>query len=400
MTAPTTLPRTERTPPRLARRADRLVSSAIRDLLHLAERPDVLSLAGGLPDGATFAVERIAAAADRALAIDGRYGAAALQYGPTEGHTALREWVAAGSLVHPALGTVAETLVTTGSQQGLDLVARVVVDPGDVIAVDDPLYLGARQVLLASGATLLGIRVDAHGIDTDVLHDRLRAGVRPRAVYTVPHFQNPTGATLAASRRVHLGELAERYGFVVIEDDPYAALGFDGTRGMPLGTLAPEHVVTLGSASKVLAPGLRVGWLRAPSWLHRSLVLAKQSSDLHTPALNQLIALDVLADDEFVGAQLGRLRAAYRDKAVALHESLEGAFATSLPAGGMFLWGKADRDTTAAFTSAIDAGVAYVPGAAFAVASDLSSHLRLSYATLSCDELGDAARRLRAALDL
>jgi 2-aminoadipate transaminase len=384
--------------PTLARRSDRLVSSAIRDLLHLAERPDVLSLAGGLPDGDTFATERIAEATQRALAIDGRYGATALQYGPSEGLAAMREWVAGGSLVHPALGTPDETLVTTGSQQALDLLARVVVDDGDVVVVEDPLYLGTRQVLLANGARLVGVPVDADGLDTDALHDLLRRGVRPRAVYTVPHFQNPTSATLSHERRVLLCALAQQFGFLVVEDDPYVALAFDGTRHEPLGSIAPEHVVTLGSASKVLAPGLRVGWLRAPKWLHRALVLAKQSSDLHTPSLNQLIALDVLSDDDFMGPQLVRLRATYRDKATALHHALGGAFAMDVPRGGMFLWGRAECDTTAALPTAIAAGVAYVPGAAFAVESDRSSHLRLSYASLTPDDLRVAAERLRAAI--
>jgi 2-aminoadipate transaminase len=239
------------------------------------------------------------------------------------------------------------------------------------------------------------VPVDADGLDIDALHLHLADGLRPRVVYTVPHFQNPTAATLSPQRREQLCALAQRYGFVIIEDDPYAALGFDGQRHGSLGALAPDHVVTLGSASKVLAPGLRVGWLRAPSWLHRTLALAKQSSDLHTPTLNQLIALDVLGDNTFMAAQLKRLRAAYREKAAALLEALDGAFATTMPRGGLFLWGRAERDTTEAFTAAADAGVAYVPGAAFAVDSDQTHSLRLSYASLTPTELAEAAGRLR-----
>ncbi len=381
--------------PRLATRADRLVSSAIRDLLHLAERPDVLSLAGGLPDGSTFPVERVAVAAERALRAIGRYGSPSLQYGATEGLAEFREWAAAGSAVHPAFGTPDSVLLTTGSQQGLDLLARTLVDSGDVAVVEDPVYLGARQVLLAAGACLVGVRVDRDGLDVDDLAARLRAGLRPRLVYTVPHFQNPTGAVLSAARRSRLATLAEEYGFVIVEDDPYVALGFDGTRLESLGALAPDHVVTLASASKVLAPGIRVGWLRAPRWLHRTLVLAKQAVDLHTATLNQYIALDVLSDDEFMHSHVTTLRSTYATKGAALHVALDGLFATDAPRGGMFLWGEADRDTTNAFDAAIAAGVAYVPGDAFGVDIDRRCALRLAYATLGIDELRGAADRLR-----
>jgi 2-aminoadipate transaminase len=382
--------------PRLANRSTLLVSSAIRDLLHLAERPEVLSLAGGLPDGSTFPVERIAEATTRALAFPGRYGATALQYGPSEGLTTFREWIAAGSLLHDGHGAIEATLVTTGSQQALDLLGRVLVDPGDVVVVEDPLYLGARQVLTAAGAHLVGVAVDHDGMDVDALEDRLRCGLRPRLVYTVPNFQNPTGAVLAVDRRERLAALALRYGFVIIEDDPYTALAFSSERHPSIARFAPDHVVTLGSASKVLAPGLRIGWLQAAPWIHRSLVLAKQSSDLHTPCLDQLVALDLLSDTPFLVDHVSRLRATYATKAAVLHEALGAEFRTTKPRGGMFLWGHAARDTQAELARAIDAGVAYVPGTAFAVDRDRSRALRLSYASLSPVELRDAAARLRA----
>lgn len=381
--------------PRLAERSLLLVSSTVRDLLHLAERADVLSLAGGLPDGSTFAVERIAVAAERALATPGRYGPTALQYGPTEGLAAFREWIALGSDVHDGLGAFDSTIVTTGSQQALHLLARVLLDPGDVVVAEDPLYLGARQVLVAAGARLVGVDVDRDGLDVDALEDRLVQGVRPRLVYTVPHFQNPTGAVLSHARRERLAELAHSYGFVIIEDDPYVALSFTGERLGSLARLAPDRVVSLGSASKILAPGLRIGWLQAPDWIHRSLVLAKQSSDLHSPCFTQLVAFDALSDRGFLVEHLRALRSAYATKAAALHDALDGAFDTAMPSGGMFLWGHASRDTQAALATAIGAGVAYVPGAAFSVERDRSHDLRLSYASLALPELRDAAARLR-----
>lgn len=383
--------------PHLARRSDLLRSSAIRDLLHLAERPDVLSLAGGLPDGSSLPVDRIARACVRALGASGRYGPTALQYGPTEGIAALREFFANGSAAHPALGTPDEIVVTTGSQQGLELLARVLLDPGDTVVVDDPVYLGARQVFEANGARLVGVPVDRDGLDVEMLDQRLAAGLRPRLVYTVPHFQNPTGAVLSEPRRAQLGALAERYGFVVIEDDPYGALGFDGSRGTPVGLLAPDHTATLGSTSKVLAPGLRVGWVRAPMWLHPALVRAKQSLDLHTAALPQLIALDVLTDANFVTAHLAALRGIYASRAAALATALAGCVDVASARGGMFLWGETPVDTETAFGPALAAGVAYIPGAAFAVDRDGSHAVRLSYATLAEPDLAEAARRLRAA---
>jgi 2-aminoadipate transaminase len=381
--------------PRLAARAERLVSSAIRDLLHLAERPDVLSLAGGLPDGSTFPVERVAAATERALRSLGRYGSPSLQYGATEGLAEFRDWAAHGSVVHPSFAMPEHVLVTTGSQQGLDLLARTLVDAGEVAIVEDPVYLGARQVLLAAGARLVGVPVDRNGLDVDVLATKLRSGLRPRLVYTVPHFQNPTGAVLSSDRRIRLAGLAEQYGFVVVEDDPYVALSFDGARLESLGALAPDHVVTLASASKVLSPGIRVGWLRAPAWLRRTLVLAKQAVDLHTATLNQLVALDVLSDDTFMRAHLETLRSTYATRGAALHDALAGLFETEAPRGGMFLWGEAERDTTEAFDAAIAEGVAYVPGVAFGVDLDRTRAVRLAYATLEVDALRDAATRLR-----
>ena len=250
--------------PRLARRAGLLRSSDIRDLLRRADDPSVLSLAGGLPDPASLPLERIRLAVDRALRRTGGSGPVALQYGATEGLDDLRELVATGFVDHPGSGTAAEILVTTGSQQAIDLVARVMLDPGDLVAVEDPVYLGARQTLDAHGAELLGVPVDGGGLCVDVLADRLAGGARPRLVYVVPHHQNPSGATLTGERRAELAALAGHYGFVILEDDPYRALGTDGPPLPPIGMLAPDRTITVGSASKIVAPGLRIGWVRAP----------------------------------------------------------------------------------------------------------------------------------------
>ncbi len=385
--------------PEPARRTAGLESSEIRDLLHLTEAPGVFSLAGGLPAPEAIPTDHIRAATDRALSVGGRYGPLALQYGPTEGLAELRALVAAGTPIAPALGAFEEVIVTTGSQQGLDLVSRVLLDPGDTVAVEDPVYLGARQVFAAHGAEIVGIPIDAEGLDTDHLARRLRAGWCPKLVYCVPNFSNPSGASLSPARRAHLADLASRYGFAIVEDDPYHALGFTDSPPPSIALAAPDHTVTLGSASKVVAPGLRVGWLRAPRALVRPLVTAKQTVDLHTATLPQLVVADLLADDTFLQTHLPETRARYRTRAHALHDALGGVVDAPMPGGGMFLWGRTAVDPRSVFAAAIAAGVAYVPGDAFTVDTDGTHRVRLSFATLTPPDLRIAAARLRTVFE-
>ena len=381
---------------RLAEGAARLQSSEIRDLLRIAESPGVLSLAGGLPAPNAFPRARIAVAAQRALALDGAYGPVALQYGPTEGLSQLRGLLATGTPASPPMGDdESNIIITTGSQQGLELVTRSLVDPGDTVVVEEPAYLGTRQVFAAHGARVVGVPVDEHGMDTDRLSLMLAGGLVPRVVTVVPNFSNPTGATLSPERRGHLAALAQNYGFVVIEDDAYHSLGFNREAATPIRDLAPEHTVLLGSASKVVAPGLRVGWLRAPNWVLPSIVRAKQTLDLHTATLPQLIVADLLADTTFMAEHLRSVRAMYQVRAETLHAAVHDFIDAPMPAGGMFLWGRAAVDTRASFPAAIDAGVAYVPGDAFSGETDGSRALRLSFATLDPEALRAAAARLR-----
>jgi 2-aminoadipate transaminase len=275
-------------------------------------------------------------------------------------------------------------------------VARALLDDGDTVAVDDPCYLGAQQALLASGARLIGVPVDDGGMNVDALAQRLRAGERPRLVYTVPNFQNPTGAVLTAGRRAALVELAREYGFVIVEDDAYHSLWFDAPPPAPIGALDADRVVSVGSCSKVLAPGLRVGWMRAPAWLRDALVRAKQACDLHTSTLTQALVADVLGDESFLDTHLARVRATYAPKAHALAAALDG-FGDGPPArGGMFLWRRLPGvDTEALLERAIADHVAFVPGGAFAVERRWNEHLRLSFATLPVAELEGAAATLR-----
>lgn len=377
----------------LARRSDELESSIVRELLSVGDRPGMRSLAGGLPDPALFPAARLAAACATVLGDAARAGRA-LQYGPTPGLGELREALTHAPLVQRLPSVEPDDLVvTTGSQQALDLLARVLVDAGDTVAVDDPCYLGARQAFTAAGARLAGVPLDADGMRVDVLADRLRAGLRPRFVYTVPAFQNPTGAVLAPKRARELVELAREYGFVIVEDDAYGALGFDGAAPVPMGVDAPDVVITTGTVSKVLAPGLRIGWLRAPAPVRAAVVRAKQAGDLHTSTLNQLLVADVLADDAFVTAHVAGIRASYAPRA----RALAAAVGAPAPRGGLFAWARlAGVDTQSLLDRAIAHDVMFVPGGAFAIEESWFEHVRLSFATLPTLQLLDAARALLA----
>jgi len=383
----------------LSARARASRSSAIRDLLRLTEQPDVLSLAGGLPAAEALDVDRVRLAVAAVLERGpGPYGHAALQYGPTEGFEPLRAAIAARIGVAPA-----EVLVTTGSQQGLDLVARCLVDPGDEVVTTAPAYVGALAAFEAAGAAVVALPCDDDGFDTGALAARCRAGRVPKAAYVVPDFANPSGLTLSTAARAALAGLSQRYGFVIVADDPYGALRWRGARPDPVGTHGGV-VVSLGSASKVLAPGLRVGWLTAPGWLLGPLVRAKQAADLHTSSLAQCVAAELLADGAWFSAHVARMRAMYAARCGALAGAVDdalGPFGWSCrpPDGGMFLWGRLPgHDTTTLLREAVGHGVAFVPGASFYPAGGGADRLRMSFSALREPDLREAAARLGRAV--
>ncbi|WP_306360518.1 PLP-dependent aminotransferase family protein [Nocardia sp. CC227C] len=385
------------TPP-LSRNLDGLRSSAIRDLLKLTARADIISLAGGLPDAELMPRDRIARAADAALSDRSR-----LQYTESPGWGPLREVLAAresARLARPV--PVDEVFVTHGSQQALSLLAEVLLDPGALVVVEDPAYVGALQVFRAAGARIEAVALDADGMRLDALRELLARGERPAVVHTVSNFHNPGGVTLLPQRRRELAELAETYGFWIIEDDPYGELWFDRPSPEPVATYSP-NVIRLSSSSKILAPALRVGWMVAPTRVCRAVELLKQGADLCGSALTQQIVADLLTDTEWLAAHIDSVRTAYGARAKALVDAVRTRFGDAVvstdAAGGMFVWVDfADgTDTDALLPAALDAGVAYVPGSAFAVATDFSHAMRLCFTTSDADTLGRAIDRLATA---
>ncbi|WP_227984139.1 PLP-dependent aminotransferase family protein [Nocardia spumae] len=387
------------TPP-LSHRLDGLQSSAIRDLLKLTARADIVSLAGGLPDEQLMPRDAIARSAESALADRAR-----LQYTESAGWGPLREVVAARESVR--LGRpvpLGDVFITHGSQQALSLLGEVLIDPGALVVVEDPAYVGALQVFRAAGARIVAVPLDEHGMRVDALEELLARGERPALVHTVSNFHNPRGVTLSAERRRALAALAERYDFWVVEDDPYGELWFDRPAPEPVASYSP-NVIRLSSASKILAPTLRVGWMVAPNTVCRGVELLKQGADLCGSALTQQIAADLLADEAWLGAHLDKVRGIYGERAGALVGALRDRFGDRVvstdAAGGMFVWVDFTdgTDTVDLLPRALDHGVAYVPGSAFAVSQSYRASMRMCFTTSDAAVLTDAVDRLARAVE-
>ncbi|MEV4207296.1 PLP-dependent aminotransferase family protein [Nocardia salmonicida] len=384
--------------PALAGKLAGLQSSAIRDLLKLTARDDIISLAGGLPDAALMPRERIALAAEAALR-----DAAVLQYTESSGWPALRAVIAARESAKIGRTVpVAEVFITHGSQQALSLLAEVLLDPGALVIVEDPAYVGALQVFRAAGARIVAVPLDNEGMRLDILEDLLAAGERPAVVHTVSTFHNPGGVTLTPERRQRLAELAEAHGFWIIEDDPYGELWFDTPAPAPVAAYSPQ-VIRLSSVSKILSPSLRVGWMIAPERVCRAVELLKQGADLCGSALTQQITTDLLTDTAWLSTHIASIRTTYGTRAEALVSAVRATFADRVrctdPTGGMFIWAEFtdNTDTSALLPTALEAGVAYVPGAAFAVADTTPNTLRLCFTTSDEATLTEAVSRLSKA---
>jgi 2-aminoadipate transaminase len=390
-------------PPALSRRLGDVRSSPVRDILELTQRAEVISFAGGLPAPELFPAELIADAFARALAP--AVAARALQYSSTEGDPALRALLAARFCGRGLSCDAGELLVTTGSQQALGLIAAVLLDPGDAVLVENPSYLAALQCFGFAGARLVPVACDDDGLDPEAL-PAVIAEHKPKFLYVVPTFQNPTGRTLPAARRARLAEIAAEHGLWIIEDDPYGELRYDGRPLAPIGSHpgATDRTVTISSLSKVLAPGLRIGWLRAPDAILRPLTIAKQAADLHTSTIDQAAAAHWLGHCD-LDAHVAGLRAAYGPRRDALVDGLpdtlpEGSRWTR-PDGGMFVWVTLPDgwDADALLADALAREVAFVPGGPFFPGPPDRATLRLSFTTHTVPEIAEGLDRLRAAVD-
>ena len=383
----------------LARRAHKMNPSVIREILKITEKPGIISFAGGLPSPKTFPVAAFDQASQRVLQND---GAAALQYAASEGFLALREQVAQSLPWDVDPGQV---LITTGSQQGLDLVAKVLIDEGSRILVETPTYLGALQAFAPMEPVVASVASDAEGPDLKSLGQQIGQGAdAARFFYVLPNFQNPTGRTMSEARRGALVDKAAELGLPLIEDNPYGDLWFNTPPPRPLTARNPEGCLYLGSFSKVLAPGLRLGYLVAPRALYPKLLQAKQAADLHTPGYNQRMVVETLKGG-FLERHVPTIRALYKSQCEAMLNALDTemqglGLEWNRPDGGMFLWVRLPEGMNAVelLPKAVDAGVAFVPGAAFYADNADPRTLRLSFVTASVEQIHTGIAALAAAI--
>ena len=386
------------TPWTLARRAARMNPSVIREILKITEKPGIISFAGGLPSSKTFPVSEFAAACAQVLGQDGR---AALQYSASEGYGPLTQMVAKRL---PWDVDPAQILITTGSQQGLDLVAKVLIDAGSRVLVETPTYLGALQAFTPMEPTIDSVASDDEGVDIADLRAKVGSGAdKARFLYVLPNFQNPTGRTMTEARRTALVTQAAELGLPLIEDNPYGDLWFDQAPPAPLTSRNPEGCIYLGSFSKVLAPGLRMGYIVAPKAVYPKLLQAKQAADLHSPGFNQRMITEVMQGG-FLDRHIPTIRALYKSQRdamlAALQKDMPADVTWNTPDGGMFLWARLPEgmDAQALLPVAVDKGVAFVPGAAFYNDHGDPRTMRLSFVTPNEDEIRKGVAALAAAI--
>ena len=398
---------------RYAQRTLGIKSSAIRELLKVTQRPEIISFAGGLPAPDVFPVQRFEEACHKVLS---EYGSQALQYGPTEGYQPLRAMIARNLARYGILATADNVLITSGSQQALDLIGKLLINRGDRILVEAPTYLGALQAFNVYGAQYVPVPVDEDGLLTEQLDSSLRSG--PKFMYVLPNFQNPAGVTLSEGRRHQLILLADKYGIPIVEDDPYGQLRYEGEHIPPLvvldrdnvrhdNTFTIGNVIYLSTFSKTLAPGIRLAWIVAPEDVISKLVLLKQAADLHTSTFNQYVAYEV-ARDGFLDQHVKLIRQVYRERRDAMLQALHEFFPQEVtwthPKGGLFLWVTMPEgiDSQALFRAALAEDVAFVTGDSFYPNNDPQGgrHMRLNFSHSQPDQIREGIRRLSVAVKM
>lgn len=381
-----------------AARMDAMKPSSIRELLKMTERPDVISFAGGLPAPELFPIDDIRVATERVFS---ECGAKAFQYGVTEGISTLRESIVAEMASRHVACTADDVLITTGSQQGLDLLGKIFLDPGDIILTETPTYLAAIQAFQCFQAHFQPVATDDQGIIPEAV-DELAANGKVRFLYVIPNFQNPTGRTLSLARRQKLVEIAQRRNFVIIEDDPYSRLRYRGEHLPPIKSFDDSGcVVYLSTLSKTVAPGFRTGWVVCSTAIRDKLVIAKQASDLHTSSFDQLVLERYLRDFDN-RRHVNKVCAAYGERFAVMDEALEqhmsDDYSWTHPEGGMFLWvsGPQALNTFSILGQAIENGVAFVPGADFFPGGGGRNNMRLNFSNASPASIRTGIARLAA----
>lgn len=390
---------------RFAQRTQRMGSSAIRELLKLTEQPDIISFGGGMPAPDVFPIEEFSEACQRVLKDSGPLS---LQYGATEGYLPLREMIARHSARYGIEVSADNIMITSGSQQALDLLGKILINRGDRVLVESPTYLGALQAWNAYGAEYVTVPMDEHGMVTDALEGALRSG--PKFIYVLPNFQNPTGVTLSGDRRLKLIELADRYGVPIVEDDPYGQLRYEGEHLSSVVELDSQfrdncatcyrgNVIYLSTFSKILAPGIRLAWVVAPPEVIRKLVQAKQGTDLHTSSFNQLVAHEV-AKGGFLDRHVELIRDVYRERRDVMLAAMDGYFPAGVdwthPEGGLFLWGilPETMSSSEVLKSAIEQKVAFVPGGPFYPTGGGHNTMRLNFSYSNPEKIREGIARL------
>jgi len=399
---------------RYAQRTQRMTSSVIRELLKFTAQPDIISFAGGLPAPELFPIEEFKAAADTVLS---EMGPQALQYSTTEGYPPLREMIVRHMARYGIVVNIDNVLITTGSQEALDLIGKIMINVGDKILTEEPSYLGAIQAFTMYGADYVTVPIDEDGLQIGKLEEAMRSG--PKFMYILPNFQNPAGVTLSLERRHELIALADRYGIPIIEDDPYGQLRYEGDHIKPLVVLDAEclqcedndrfsgNVIYLSTFSKTLAPGLRLGWVVAPKDVIHHIVQAKQGTDLHSSTFDQMLAYEV-ARGGFIDRHVRHIREVYHRRRDVMLRALERAFPDpamgvhwTRPQGGLFLWVILPEsiDTAELLQEAVKEKVAFVPGRAFYPNGGGHNTMRLNFSNASEEMIEEGIARLGRAVE-